>query len=48
MNQPLDRTNMAQAADPLPSWNDGLARRSLVEFVTKVTKGRDPTFPVNM
>jgi hypothetical protein len=29
---------MAQAADPLPSWNDGLARRSIVEFVTTVTK----------
>ncbi|MBI5041839.1 MAG: haloacid dehalogenase-like hydrolase [Gammaproteobacteria bacterium] len=29
---------MAHAADPLPSWNDGKARQSLVAFVEKVTK----------
>jgi phosphoglycolate phosphatase-like HAD superfamily hydrolase len=38
MNQPSDRANIAQAADPLPSWNDGRARRSIVEFVAMVTK----------
>jgi haloacid dehalogenase-like hydrolase/2'-5' RNA ligase superfamily len=38
MNQPSDRANMSQAADPLPSWNDGPARRSIVEFVATVTK----------
>ncbi len=27
----------AQAADPLPSWNDGPAKTSIVEFVGKVT-----------
>jgi len=27
----------ARAADPLPSWNDGPARRSIVAFVEKVT-----------
>jgi len=27
----------AQAADPLPSWNDGDVKQSIVEFVTKVT-----------
>ena len=27
----------AQAADPLPSWNDGNAKQSLVDFVTRVT-----------
>src|SRR5262245_35755048 len=41
MNQPLDRANMAQATDPLPSWNDGLARRSIVGFVTTVTSPSD-------
>jgi hypothetical protein len=29
---------VAQAADPLPSWNDGKARQAIVDFVTKVTK----------
>ncbi len=29
---------IAQAADPLPSWNDGKAKLSIIEFVTKVTK----------
>jgi phosphoglycolate phosphatase-like HAD superfamily hydrolase len=37
MNQPSDRANIAPAADPLPSWNDGLARRAIIEFVAKVT-----------
>jgi len=27
----------ARAADPLPSWNDGPAKKAIVEFVTKVT-----------
>lgn len=27
------------AADPLPSWNDGAAKQSIVDFVAKVTKG---------
>jgi hypothetical protein len=31
-------TTTAQAQDPLPSWNDGKAKQSIVEFVTKVTK----------
>jgi hypothetical protein len=26
-----------QAADPLPSWNDGLAKKAIIEFVDKVT-----------
>jgi len=34
----LDPVNKAQAADPLPSWNDGHAKRSIVEFVATVTK----------
>jgi hypothetical protein len=31
-------TALAQAADPLPSWNNGQAKQSLVAFVEKVTK----------
>jgi hypothetical protein len=27
----------ALALDPLPSWNDGPAKRSIVEFVARVT-----------
>jgi len=38
MNQPSDRANILQTADPLPSWNDGQAWRSIVEFVATVTK----------
>src|SRR5262245_60155462 len=44
MNQPSDRGNMVQAADPLPSWNDGLAKRSIVEFVASVSKPGSPEF----
>jgi hypothetical protein len=29
---------VAQADDPLPSWNDGKAKQSITEFITKVTK----------
>jgi len=28
----------AKSADPLPSWNDGKAKQSIIEFVAKVTK----------
>ncbi len=35
----------AQAqSDPLPSWNEGKAKQSIVEFVTKVTKESSPDF----
>src|SRR5258706_799918 len=27
----------AQAADPLPSWNDGAAKKSITDFVVRVT-----------
>ncbi len=30
--------NIARAADPLPSWNDGPNKQSIVDFVAKVTK----------
>jgi hypothetical protein len=32
------------AADPLPSWNDGLAKKAIVDFVAKVTKESSPDF----
>jgi phosphoserine phosphatase len=34
----------ARAADPLPSWNEGKARQSIVDFVRKVTNGGGPDF----
>jgi phosphoserine phosphatase len=37
-------TTAARAADPLPSWNDGKARQSIIEFVEKVTRDGSPDF----
>jgi len=34
----------ARAADPLPSWNDGPAKQSLITFVAKVTRPGSPDF----
>jgi len=34
----------SQAQDPLPSWNDGKAKQSVVEFVAKVTNSGSPDF----
>ncbi len=34
----------AQAADPLPSWNDGAAKQSIVKFVESVTREGSPDF----
>jgi phosphoglycolate phosphatase-like HAD superfamily hydrolase len=34
----------AQSADPLPSWNYGKAKKSIIEFVAKVTKKSSPHF----
>ena len=34
----------SQAADPLPSWNDGPAKQSIINFVEKVTKPGSPDF----
>src|SRR5437867_11910278 len=34
----------AYAQDPLPSWNDGQAKKSINEFVDKVTKEGSPDF----
>jgi len=37
-------TTIARAADPLPSWNDGPAKQSIIAFVEKVTKSGSPDF----
>jgi haloacid dehalogenase-like hydrolase len=37
-------TTVAQAADPLPSWNEGKAKQAIVEFVAKVTQEGAPDF----
>jgi phosphoserine phosphatase len=37
-------TTAARAADPLPSWNDGPTKQSLITFVEKVTKEGAPDF----
>jgi phosphoglycolate phosphatase-like HAD superfamily hydrolase len=34
----------AHAADPLPSWNDGAAKKSILEFVAKLTQEGSPDF----
>ena len=37
-------TTIARAQDPLPSWNDGPAKQSIIAFVEKVTKPGSPDF----
>jgi phosphoserine phosphatase len=37
-------TTTARAADALPSWNDGAAKKSIVDFVARVTKEGSPDF----
>ena len=37
-------TTIARAADPLPSWNDGPAKQSIIAFVEQVTKTGSPDF----
>src|SRR6266516_2377788 len=34
----------AYAQDPLPSWNEGPAKKSVMDFVAKVTKEGSPDF----
>jgi phosphoglycolate phosphatase-like HAD superfamily hydrolase len=36
--------SVAHAADPLRSWNDGAAKKSIIAFVEKVTKRGSPDF----
>ena len=35
---------VAQTADPLPSWNEGKSKKSIIDFVAKVTKPGSPDF----
>lgn len=35
---------IARAADPLPSWNDGAAKKSIIEFVSEITTKGAPDF----
>lgn len=35
---------IARAADPLPSWNEGKAKQSIIDFVTKATTPGSPDF----
>jgi len=37
-------TTITRADDPLPSWNDGPAKKSILAFVEKVTKPGSPDF----
>ena len=37
-------TAFAQSADPLPSWNDGPTKQSIMAFVAKVTREGSPDF----
>lgn len=37
-------SNVARAADVLPSWNDGAAKQAIVNYVMKVTKEGGPDF----
>jgi len=38
--------NSALAGDPLPSWNEGNAKRSIIDFVNRVTQSGSPDFVV--
>jgi hypothetical protein len=37
-------TTVAQSTDPLPSWNEGKSKKSITDFVAKVTKPGTPDF----
>lgn len=37
-------TTNARAADPLPSWNAGAAKKAITEFVAKITTPGSPDF----
>ena len=38
------QTSAFAQVDPLPGWNDGAVKKSITEFVTRVTKQGDPDF----
>src|SRR5215470_4533196 len=35
---------VATAADPLPSWNEGTAKKAVIDFVERVTRDGSPDF----
>ena len=37
-------TGLAGAAEPLPSWNEGVAKQAIIDFVTKTTTPGSPDF----
>ncbi len=39
-----DQGSVAKQTDPLPSWNEGAAKESIVDFVTRVTDEGSPDF----
>ena len=39
-----DDDGLAATSDPLPSWNDGEAKRHILEFVARVTDSASPDF----
>ena len=41
---PMAFATLAQATDPLPSWNDGTSKKAIIAFVEKVTKPGSPDF----
>jgi phosphoglycolate phosphatase-like HAD superfamily hydrolase len=41
---PPEGINIAAAADPLPSWNDGPTKKAIIDFVTGVTKEGGPDY----
>lgn len=38
------KTTATITSDPLPSWNDGALKQSIIDYVTKVTKEGSPNF----
>jgi hypothetical protein len=40
----VEQRSQAPGGDDLPSWNDGAARRAIVEFVARVTREDSPDF----
>ena len=42
--KPRSHDHTADVADPLPSWNDGPAKRSILDFVARVTDAGSPSF----
>jgi len=38
--------NSAEAGDPLPSWNEGTTKQSIIDFVNRVTQPGSPNFVV--